>query len=179
MYKATTYLTSIFSKFRVQDKGIRKLIVQLYGGLIAITLKDVPENKRIFVLKLLSLVIKDTIIYLNAQKKEGCSPDPKTLKVFRSLINFNKDIIVKIGLKSMRSVAADRILNEAFLSDIACDMGECVRDFKKSKSFRERIEIIQRLKVLVNDYNAVEQSDLTIRDVFDDSSNKHGDNLHV
>lgn len=161
MYKATTYFTSLFSKLRISDKNLRKQISSLYGGLVEATLREVPESRRILVLKFISLAIKDTTTYLKAQK----TVSPQTLKALRALIDLNKDLILKVGLRTSRSSPADRILNEAFLADIACDIGECIRDFKETSSLRARIEILQRLKVLVNDYNTVQQTDLTVRDI--------------
>jgi len=174
MYKASTYFTSLFSKLRVTDKKLRKNILGLFGGLVESVLKNVPESRRIPVLKFISVTIKDAVTYLTILQKQNKELDPQTLKVFRSLIDLNKNLIIKIGVRTTRSTVADRILNEAFLSDIACDIGECVRDFKKTTSMRARIEILQRLKVLLNDYNAVLQTELTARDVLEGKvSNKN------
>ncbi len=165
MYKATTYFTSIFAKLNVADKEIRQKISSLYGGLVKVVLYEVPESRRIPVLKFISLSIKDTVSYLKILKQQNKELDLQTLRMLRSLIDLTKEIITRIGLRTARSGTADRILNEVFLTDIACDIGECVRDFKNSASLRAKIEIFQRLKVLINDYNTVQQTNLTIRDV--------------
>jgi hypothetical protein len=163
MYKATTYFTSIFSKLGVSNPEIRKEVSKLYGDLVEVVIRDVPEIRRIQVLKFISYAVKSTIKYLNKSYENGQLPDTQMLE---ALIDISKEIITKIVLRVVQSPVVGRILNEAFLSDIACDIGECTREFKKTLSLRIRIEILQRLKVLINDYNTVQQTELTIRDVF-------------
>jgi len=165
MYKATTYFTSIFAKLNVADKEIRQKVSSLFDGLVKVALYKVPESRRILVLQFISLSIKDTVAYLKILKQQNKELDVQTLRMLRSLIDLTKEIIMRIGLRTARSGIADRILNEVFLPDIACDIGECVRNFKTSLSLRTKIEILQRLKVLINDYNTVQQTSLTVRDI--------------
>lgn len=164
MYKASTYFTTLFSKLSVTDKEMRKCISDLYGELIETALKDVPESRRIPVLKFISLTIKDTIIYLKSFENQKKDIDPQTLRALQSVVNLCNNMITRIGLRTS-SYEADKILNEAFLSDTVCDIGECSKEFKRTNSLRERIIILRRLKMLLSNYNSVLHTDLTVRDV--------------
>lgn len=170
MYKASTYFTSVFLKLRVSDKEIRARITNLYNELVKTVLNRVPESRRILVLKLISQAIKDSVDYLRKERdsdKGNSLKNPAALGALRALVKLNTRLILDIGLRSSTSANADRILNEAFLSDIACDIGECIRDFNDATCLRARIDIVKRLRTLLEDYNTVQGTSLTVRGVLE------------
>lgn len=170
MYKATTYFTSLFSKLRIVDTDIRQTIINIFGGLVESILRDAPESCRIPALQLVTRTIRSNSKYLIDMKEAGKPLDPRMLKNFQLFADMTRALIQKIGLRTARSAAADGILNQVFLSDIACDIGECIGDFKETTSIRLRVEILKRLKVLLVDYNTVQNTDLTIREIFNQNT---------
>lgn len=167
-YKTSTFLTGLFCKFRLQDKDIRKAISELYGTLIDAILKETSEEKRILLFKSLIPAIKDTISYLDSIKKNDKQMDKDLFQVVIKLISHCTHIIQKIGI---RDDGATKIFNEimkqVFVDETACDIGECVTQYKTTVQTAEKADIMARLTVLLADYNVVMDTKLSPADVLD------------
>ncbi len=166
-YKASTFLTGLFCKFRLQDKEMRKTISELYGDLIDVILKEASEEKRILIFKSLVPVIKSTVDYLEDSIKRGTSIDKKLFKVVSLLIAHNIYIIQKVGIRSDRGRVFDDIMKQVFIDDIACNIGECIALYHKTGQTITKDDIICRLEVLLADYNVVMGTFLKPEDVLD------------
>lgn len=165
MYKSTTYLTNIFSKFHISDENVRKIIIQLYGKLIENILCGVSSGgKRVIILAHLSLAIKRTVNYLN-DFDITIILDQSAYKALEALATVSNDLITKVGLRSKYPSVVDDILKQVFIEDIACDIGVCVREFKDAKNLHDRVGIVRRLQMLIIDFNSVRQTNLTVRSV--------------
>lgn len=166
-YKASTFLTGLFCKFRLQDKEIRKTISELYGNLINVILKEASEEKRILIFKSLVPAIKSTADYLKNSIKCEIPIDEGLFKVVSLLIAHNIHIIQKVGIRSDQSRVFDDIMKQVFIDDIACNIGECIALYHKTDQTVTKDDIICRLEVLLTDYNVVMGTFLKPKDVLD------------
>ena len=168
-YKTSTFLTGLFCKFRLQDKEIRKIISEFYGNLIDIILKETVDEKRILLFRSLVPIIKNTIDYfenIKKTEKTKVSPDEELFKIIRQLIEYNAYIIQKIGIRYDEGVSVfDKIMKQVLIDDIACDIGECIKLYRKTDLATTKADIIDRLKVLLTDYNVIMQTNLNLDDV--------------
>ena len=167
MYKTSTFITSLFSQFRVRDSEIRKAIVTLYRPLIDTVLNDVSPVKRVLIFKELLPSVHVTIMCLQQLKVLDPS-DPIYTTVFRSLksnITFSFYLIKKVGIRSDSSGAFFDIMKQVNLDDIACDIGKCVQLLKETTDDEDHYEINAQLEVLLNDYNVVTGQSLTVDEV--------------
>ena len=161
-YKTSTFLIGLFSKFHLQDKGVRKIISELYGNLIDSILKDVSEEKRILLFKSLIPVIRGTIDYFLNTKQNNIQVDDALLQVTVQLVSHCTYIIQEIGIKDNKSTQVfDNIMKQAFIADTACDIGECIRKYRKTSQATVKSDIQERLTVLLADYNVIMHTDLT------------------
>jgi len=165
-YKTSTFLIGLFSKFRLQDKDIRKTISELYGVLIDSILKETSEEKRILLFRSLIPAIKGTIEYFKQAKKNNLKVDNELLQVVVKLVSHCTHVIQKVGIRDDRAAKIfDDIMKQAFIDEIACDIGECVKLYKKALKKSEKSDIMARLTVLLVDYNTVMNTDLTPTEV--------------
>jgi len=164
-YKATTFLTGLFCKFRLYDKETRKIITELYGQLINTVLKKVSDERKILIFKSLIPAIKNTTDYFEHIRKEKKSPDEELLKTVRHLIAHHIFLIQEIGIRMDESSVFDNIMKQVHIDDIACEIGECVKLYRETNSAEKRADIVNRLKVLLNDYNVVEGTHLKLNEV--------------
>jgi len=166
-YKASTFLTGLFCKFRLQNKEIRKTISELYGSLIDIILKEASEEKRILIFKSLVPVIKSTANYLENATKCGISIDKELFKVVVLLVAHNTYVIQKVGIRSDCGRVFDEMMKQVLIDDTACNIGECIALYHKTSQTVTKGDITCRLEVLLVDYNVVMGTFLKPEDVLD------------
>jgi len=171
-YKASTFLTGLFCKFRLQNKEIRKTISELYGNLIDVILKEASEEKRILIFKSLVPVIKSTADYIENSIKRKTPVDKELFKVIALLITHNIYIIQKVGIRSDCDRVFDDIMKQVFIDDIACNIGECIALYHKTDQTVTKNDITCRLEVLLADYNVVMGTFLKPEDVLDPKENE-------
>ena len=163
-YKTSTFLIGLFSKFRLQDKDIRKAISELYGVLIDSILKETSEEKRILLFKSLIPAIKSTIDYFKYIKKNNLpvNREVELSQVVVKLITHCTHVVQKVGIRDDgASKVFDSIMKQAFIDEIACDIGECITLYKETTQVVIKSDIIERLTVLLTDYNVVMDTKLT------------------
>ncbi len=175
-YKTSTFLTGLFCKFRLQDKSIRKKITGLYGTLIDSILQETSEEKRILLFKSLIPAIKQTIEYFAVIKKDNVQCDKNLFQVIDRLIGHCTHVIQKVGIRDDANVQVfDNIMKQVFVDETACDIGECIALYKKTSQASRKADIIDRLTVLLVDYNVVMQTDLTPDDVLNPKEPEEND----
>ena len=159
MYKTSTFLTSLFCKFKVTDKKLRKVLIKLYTPIVGAILENVSVAQRVRLFKDLLPIIQFTIEYLNKN-----TLDTKQLDLLQQNISFSVALIKDIGIRTDSGSFSD-IMKQVNLDDIACDIGECIAERKLANTDDARAEIDTRLKVLLADYNLVTQQSLSIEDI--------------
>ncbi|MCK4816855.1 hypothetical protein KA005_13885 [bacterium] len=171
-YKTSTFLTGLFCKFRLQDKGIRKIISELYGTLIDSILKETSEKKRILLFKSLIPAIKSTIDYFAHIKKNNLQADKELFPVVVQLVTHCIHVVQKIGIRDDNAARVfDDIMKQVLITEITCDIGECIKFYRKTTQATEKSDILDRLTVLLTDYNVVMHTDLTPADVLEPEEN--------
>jgi len=172
-YKTSTFLTGLFCKFQVHNKNTRKIISELYGGLIDVILDEISEEKRILLFKSLVPIIKSTVDYFEHTKKSDLSQvDKELFQIVIQLITHCVYIIQKIGIKDDGTTQIfDSIMKQVLVDEIACDIGECIKLYKKTTKKTKKSDIVDRLIVLLTDYNVVMHTHLTPTDVLDSKEN--------
>ena len=172
-YKTSTFLTGLFSKFRLNDKGIRKIISDLYGTLIDSILKETSEEKRILLFRSLIPAIKSTIDYFEHTQKNNSDTDKECLQVAIKLVEHCTHVIQKIGIRQdSNNTVFDDIMKQLLVDEIACDIGECVKLYRDTPQTSKKSDILNRLTVLLVDYNVIMQTDLTPADVLTPKEDK-------
>lgn len=165
-YKTSTFLTGLFCKFRLRDKDIRKIISRLYGVLIDSILKESSEEKRILLFKSLIPAIKSTIDYFIHIKENDLQTDEELLQVVNQLVTHCTYVIQKVGIRDDKTARVfDDIMKQVLIDEITCDIGECIKFYKETVHAAEKSDIIDRLTVLLSDYNVVMHTNLTPSDV--------------
>ena len=165
-YKTSTFLTGLFCKFRLQDKDIRKIISESYGTLIDSILQETSEEKRILLFKSLIPAIKSTIDYFEHIKKDNFQTNKELFQVVVQLITHCTHVIQKIGIRDSETARVfDDIMKQVLIDDITCNIGECIKLHRETTQTIEKSDIIDRLTVLLTDYNVVMHTDLTLTDV--------------
>jgi len=150
----------------MDDFDIRTRVLNLYKKQVDNILKESLEvDVRYEVLKLLVTAIKSTIDYLMACKSASIDPDEKVLKSIKSLVEFNDCLVSKVGLRKSGSTVFDKIKKQFTINEIGCDIGECIIAFKKTQSSEERESILTELTILLDDYNEVMDTSLTLENV--------------
>lgn len=167
MYKTSTFLTSLFSKFQVRDKIIRKQLVDLYRPIIESILADAPASKRVIIFKELLPAIQVTISYLEELKTANTCEiiDKSAYQALKTSITFNNYLIKRVGIRSDMPSTFSGIMKQVDLDDIACDIGSCISDLKQTTDDEVREGLSSQLQVLLNDYNLVTGQELTVDDV--------------
>ncbi len=167
-YKTSTFLTGLFCKFRLQDKDIRKAISELYGTLIDSILKETSEEKRILLFRSLIPAIKSTIEYFDHIKKSNLPVDRELFQVVSKLIIHCDHVIQKVGIRVDGTARVfDDIMKQVLIDDITCDIGDCISLYKKTSLATEKSDVVDRLTVLLSDYNVVMHTNLTPADVLE------------
>lgn len=165
-YETSTFLAGLFYKFRVRDKRIRRAISNLYGDLIGTILAETSHEKCIVLFKLLVPTIKDTIEYLEQRKNSDVSTDVELLQVFSKFVTSCTHVVRTIGIRDDANTKVfDSIMKHTFIDEIACDIGDCVRSFRKTSKDIDKKDIIAQLTVLLADYNSVMLTNLTLTSV--------------
>ena len=59
-------------------------------------------------------------------------------------------------------------MKQVNITEIGCEIGDCISLFKKDPDETERQGILTRLEVLLTDYNSVTKDNLTIKGVLSD-----------
>jgi hypothetical protein len=168
VYKTSTFLTGLFCKFHLQDRDIRKAILSLYGTLIDSILQGTSEEKRILLFKSLIPAIKSTIEYFEHIKRNDLQIDSELFQVVTKLMVHCVHVTQKIGIRDDGATQVfDNIMKQAFIDEIACDIGECVTLYKEATQPVEKSDIMDRLTVLLTDYNVVMHTDLTLEGVLE------------
>ena len=167
MYKTSTFITSLFSKFRVRDKEIRKQIVELYRPLIDTILNDVPSTKRVIVFKQLLPSVQLTISCLQHLQTIKLSDIDRTtiMQALKTNVSFSYYLVRKVGIRSDSSGSFEHIMKQVNLDDIACEIGDCLQMIKTTEDSEVLTDTNSRLEVLLNDYNIVTGHTLTIDDI--------------
>ena len=170
MYKTSTFLISLFCKFKVTDDDIRREIIKLYTPLIDTCLNGIDAAQRTLVFRALLPSIKLTIEYLTALKSIKINEDLSNIvrKSFQAHINFQFFLIKKAGLRFGSTEVFDDIMKQVNITEIGCEIGDCIRLFKKDPDETERQGILTRLEVLLTDFNSVTKDNLTIKGVLSD-----------
>lgn len=172
-YKTSTFLTGLFCKFRLQDKDIRKIISKLYGPLIDSILKEASEEKRILLFKSLIPAIKSTIGYFEYIKKNDLQIERALYSVVIQLITHCTHVVQKVGIRDDKTIRVfDDIMKQVLIDEITCDIGECIKFYRETTQTVEKSDIIDRLTVLLADYNVVMHTDLTPMDVLEPKENE-------
>jgi len=167
-YETSTFLVGLFCKFHLYDRTIRKKITTLYKELIDSILNEASEEKRILIFKSLVPIIKDTIDYFLSIKESKTTKKNDLMPIVIKLIAHSTYIMQKIGIKDNEGARVfDDIMKQVFIDEIACDIGECIGEYKKTTQTKRKSEIIDRLKVLLADFNVVEHTKLTPADVLE------------
>ena len=161
-YNTPAFLTAMFCKFGVEDPALRKLIGSLYSDLIDTILQRVPEDRKVALFKELLESVKLSIEYY-----KDSTVDNKALSfaATRSLVSFNKHLIKETNFDREQYTTFKNIIDQVFIDDLACDIGELAREFRKSTSLRRKIELYTSLIVKVSDYNAASGSLLSPRTI--------------
>lgn len=171
-YKTSTFLTGLFCKFRLQDKDIRKIISKLYGTLIDSILKETSEEKRILLFKSLIPAIKSTIDYFEYIKKNDLQKNKELFQVVIQLITHCTHVVQKVGIRDDKVAQVfDNIMKQVLIDEITCDIGECIKFYRETTQTAEKSDIVDRLTVLLTDYNVVMHTDLTPADVLEPKEN--------
>ena len=167
-FKTSTFLTGLFCKFRLYDNDIREVITDLYGDLIESILTETSEEKRIIVFKSLIPAIKTTINYFEQAKRANTPLDRELFQVVIQLVEHCTHIIQKVGIRDDRASSVfNGIMKQTFINDIGCDIGDCIVQYKKSPRLSEKSDIIDRLTILLADYNTVMHTSLTPTGILD------------
>lgn len=167
-YKTSTFLTGLFCKFRLQDKDIRRIISELYGTLIDSILKETSDEKRILLFKSLIPAIKSTIGHFDQVKKKGLQQNKELFQVVVQLIAHCTHVVQKVGIRNDKAARVfDNIMKQVLIDEITCDIGECIKLYKEVTQTAEKSDIIDRLIVLLTDYNVVMHTNLTPADVLE------------
>ena len=167
-YKTSTFLTGLFCKFRLQDKGIRKIISELYGTLIDSILKEASEEKRILLFKSLIPAIKSTIAYFEHIKKNNLQANKELFPVVVQLVTHCTHVVQKVGIRDDKTVRVfDDIMKQVLIDEITGEIGDCIKFYRDATEAIEKSDIIDRLTVLLADYNVVMHTDLTPTDVLE------------
>ena len=164
MYKTSTFLTSLFSKFHVRDPKIRKQVTDLYRPIIETILSDAPASKRVIIFKELLPAVQVTISYLeelNASDSSGTIAEC-SYQALKSSVAFCDHLIKKVGIRSDSPNTFSDIMKQVNLEEIACDIGECISVLKVITDDQERADVNSRLQVLLSDYNLVTGQELTV-----------------
>lgn len=172
-YKTSTFLTGLFCKFRLQDKDIRKAISELYGILIDSILKETSEEKRILLFRSLIPAIKSTIDYFEHIKKNNSSIDRELFQVAIKLVAHCTHVVQKVGIRNDGAARVfDDIMKQVLIDEITCDIGECIKLYRETTQTVIKSDIMDRLTVLLTDYNVVMHTDLTPVDVLEPKENE-------
>lgn len=169
-YKTSTFLTGLFCKFRLQDNNIRKIVAELYSPLIDSILKDVSEERRILLFKSLIPVIKNTISYFKHLDERDSHVDKEFFQIAAQLIEHSIYTTREMGsIEETNSTSQifDNIMKQAFIDDIACDIGECIKLYRDVPQTMAKTDIIDRLTVLLTDYNVVMDTNLTLAGILE------------
>ena len=158
MYKTSTFITSLFCKFKVTDKSIREQIIKIYAPLIDKILSDLPDATRIRVFKELIPSMRSTIQYLESDPDTSSKSHQLALNAFKSNTIFSKFAIDNITVSGNDDVFK-HIMKQVNIDDIACDIGSCIVQLKDNPTNEE--EILSRLSVLLSDYNLITGDNLT------------------
>ena len=165
-YNTPAFLTAMFCKFGVDDPSLRTLIGSLYSDLIDTILQKVPEDKKIVLFKDLLESVKISIEYYR-------SPGDNRALAFasaRSLVEFNKKLIKETNFDREQYTSFKNILDQVFIDDLACDIGDLAKQFRLSSSLRHKIELYTALTVKIADYNSVSGTLISPRDILKPSS---------
>ena len=172
-YKTSTFLTGLFCKFRLQNKDIRKSISELYGTLIDSILREASEEKRILLFKSLIPAIKNTINYFEYIKKNDLQVNKELFQVVIQLISHCTHVVQKVGIRDDKTIRVfDDIMKQVLIDEITCDIGECIKFYRETARAVEKSDIIDRLTVLLTDYNVVMHTNLTPTDVLEPKENE-------
>lgn len=167
-YKTSTFLTGLFCKFRLQDKNIRKTISELYGTLIDSILKEASDEKRILLFKSLIPAIKSTIVYFEHVKKNDLQTNKELFQVVVQLVTHCTHVVQKIGIRDNKAARVfSDIMKQVLIDEITCDIGECIKLYKETTRSTKKSDIMDRLTVLLVDYNIVMHTNLTPIDVLE------------
>lgn len=166
-YSTPAFLTAMFCKFDVTDPTLRKLIGSLYSDLIDTILQRVPEDRKVALFKELLESVKLSIEYY---KDNTVDNKALSFAATRSLISFNKHLIKETNFDREQYTAFKNIIDQAFVGDLVCDIGDLVLEFRKASSLRRKIELYTSLIVKISDYNTVSGTFLSPRDVLNSPS---------
>ena len=165
MYKTSTFIISLFCKFQLYDKDIRKHIIEIYTPIIDIILKDIPPARRVLIFKELLPVIKNTIKYLELSKEGIKPPQSSIIPLFKSLLSFSHFLINSIGLKDEEpSTIFNNIMKQVNIDDLVCDIGSCVTSLKNNPDDHTE-ELQSRVTVLLEDYNTIAGTSFTLNEL--------------
>jgi len=149
-YRTSAFFKSVFKKFNIDDPSVQKQIITIYGKVVS-TILEAPENQRIVLFKKLTELIKDTAKDLSS----------KSMKVAKASTEYICFLINALN-KTKTSRVFEDIMKQVNIDEIACDIGQCVSEYKKTKDKKKRRQIKEQLQSLIDDYNMVTKSSLSI-----------------
>lgn len=166
MVTIQTFLIGLFCRFRINDKEVQEQFVCLYGEIIETILKATPDDLRIALFRKLFAHIRVSIKALNAIKVRDGKISPESISVAESLADFAKKMVEEVITLSPNSHQSFRqIVNQAFIDEITCDIGQFLHEYKSTTSLRAKIRALFQLKISLSDYNFTQGTALSVRDV--------------
>lgn len=172
MYDSRIFLNALFGKLHVYDKNVRERVFNLYKNMVEVILTTASDEERIILFKELLPLFQHTSDYFNRIYSQNEQVNEEVIKLMDDLILHYTDLLEKYYTNNRCQRVFDKVMKQVNIDEIACDIGDHVSKYKSSKGFRQKSDTIRQLKVLLDDYNSVTHSFLTIRDII------IGDNLN-
>ena len=166
MVTTQTFLTGLFYRFHIVDKEVQEKFTYLYKDIIETILKASPEDLRIALFRKLFAHIRISIKALSAIKVRDGSISTESISTAVSIADFaNKMVEEVISLSPNSHQSFRQIVNQAFIDEITCDIGQYLHEFKATTSLRAKVRALFQLKITLSDYNFTQGTVLSVRDV--------------
>lgn len=156
-YRIPVFFTSLFIQLSITNRQTRKILTTTYSPIVNLIFKRVPENQRVSIFKKLIPIIQKSAEVPRSRKG--------TLVLLAEYSQFVLALSQILGTAASKFPVADQILKQIFIADTACDIGDCLIEYRKRTDKASRKEIILRLTALLADYNAAQPAQVTLSTV--------------
>jgi len=172
MYDSRIFLNALFCKLHVYNKDVRENVFDLYDELVTTILTLASDTERIEIFKDLLPLFQTTADYFNKIYIKKGQIDNQSVVLMKKLISFYTALFEKYYTEKRRQKVVGDLMKQVNIDEIACNIGEYVVEYKKSKGFHQKVNVIRQLRVLLDDYNSIMRTTLTLRDVITSSLKK-------
>jgi len=158
--QAHLFLDSVFLKLKIaHDKDLTSLLTTAYLPIVTFVIETIDLESRIPVLGNILDSMQDCIgLYtkLGIDKNKNSVKKEIFSSILKSTVGYTASLCKNIQ-KELANTAkrGDRILNQVFVSDLACELGACLSRYKKVKDTQEKELVEIELKQLLMEYNEV------------------------